>query len=88
MFAGHQDDEKKLYSMGNSFHRIEFFTLTLGEYVRGCVLLQVRSAGGMAAAHLWVELRDGADAQGQGLGDKRSLHVIHLESRSRFSIEQ
>lgn len=42
----------------------------------------------MAAAHLWVQLRDGADAQGQGLVDKRSLHVVHLESRSRFSIEQ
>lgn len=72
----------------HSCHRTKFFTLTLGEDVSGRVLLPVRSAGGLAAVHLWVQLRDGADAQGQGLVDKRSLHVVHLKSRSWFSIEQ
>lgn len=74
--------------MGHSFHTTECLTLALGEDVRGRVLLPVRSAGGMAAEHLRVQLRDGADAQGQGLVDKRSLHVVHLESRSRLAIEQ
>lgn len=74
--------------MGHSFHATDCFTLALGEDVRGRVLLPVGTAGGMAAQHLWVQLGDGADAQGQGLLDKRSLHVVHLESRSRLSIEQ
>lgn len=64
------------------------FTLALGEDVCGWVLLPIRAPGWKGAQHPRVQLGQGADAQGQRLVYKRSPHIIHLEGRCRFTIQQ
>lgn len=64
------------------------FTLVLGEDVCGRVLLPIGATGWKGAEHPRVQLGQGADAQGQCLVFKRSPHIIHLEGRCRFSVQQ
>ena len=64
------------------------FTLVLGKDVCGWVLLPIGPPGGKGAQHPRVQLGQGADAQGQCLIYKRSPHIVHLEGRRRFTIQQ
>lgn len=62
------------------------FTLVLGEDVRGGILLPIAASWRDRAVRLRVELRHGADVQGQCQVHKRSPHVVHAEGRGGFAV--
>lgn len=70
------------------FGSIGSFTLALREDVCGWALLPIGATGWKGAQHHRAQLGQGADAQSQRLVYKRSPHIIQLEGRCRFTIQQ
>lgn len=62
--------------------------MALGEDVCGGVLLPVGAPGWAGAEQPLVQLRQGADAQGQRLVNERCPHVVHLEGGGRLTVQQ
>lgn len=63
-------------------------TLVLGEDVRWQILLPIAASRWGGAERPWVQLRQGADAQGQRRVDKRGPQVVHAEGGGGFSVQQ